>query len=173
MIAGFVDEEGYLRVASSGGGERRFDSDWNLIIEENEWLIKSGSLEVAAHRREGKVLWDTILEKGFGTLYRTNRRLVFDLKPAYSRAMSDFTPFSIPDTAMRVSEARQLKKLGWKWFLEIDLKEVTSVEVLRWGLRVSLLDNLWPGDQGSVKYQLEVAPREEALALLGSVALND
>jgi len=172
VIVGFIDEEGFLKVVTSGGGRRRFDSDWNLIIEENEWLVDSGSLKVAAHRREGKVLWDPIFNAEFGRLHRTNRRLVFDMKPTYSRAMSDFTPFSIPDTVMRVSEARQLKKLGWKWFLEIALDEISSVAIHRWGLRVSLLDNRWPEDQGSVKYQLEISPKKEALALLGSIALN-
>ena len=172
MQIGYVDRKGYLKAGIGNVGEKKFDSECNLVAKNDEEWVNKGKLELSLNRQEGRFTSKAIVERGKGTLYVTHKRLVFLLEPTYYRAAQDLIPLSLPYGMKRMREAKELKKRGWKEFLEIDVSEITEVRAYLGRVGMTLRGNRLPTDRGRVKYWAALFPKKKAVALLGDLARN-
>lgn len=168
MQIGYVDKKGCLRAGVGNIGERKFDSEWNLLTKD-EGVVNKGVVELEMHRKPGRFLLEPVFEKGKGTLYVTDKRLVFLLTPTYYRAFQDCVPFTMPYGMKRMREARELKKRGWKEFVEIAVSEIKEVKAYRGYIGMHLRRNRLPGDKGRVPYSMVLQPKKKAAPLLGDL----
>ncbi len=112
-----------------------YDRDGRLILTSAETiLLVSPEQNMYVECLEPKIKDSTIFQatKEEGSLYITNRRLVFIRKPdPWRAAWRDLTPFGVGDAAAKALRAKDLRALGAFEYFEVPLTEITSFNVKR------------------------------------------
>ncbi len=119
-----------MRVGNIGGLGSVYDHNGNPILHENEDIVREISEDnILVLKGEGRLRSKTLLDttKERGTLYLTDRRLIFLRRPdEWKKFYTYGNPFGMDVAFSEASYARELEKAGGMEYLELDYGEVKS-----------------------------------------------
>lgn len=121
-----------MKAGDAEGLHAIYDESGGLILAREEHLVRKSegdNIDIwkGKHGLFSKTLLPRTKEKG--TLYVTNKRLVFIREPdphLYYKTYSD--PFSLPEGLAGSRYANSIRKLGLRIYAEISFDEVTSLK---------------------------------------------
>ncbi len=119
-----------MRVGDLGGLGDIYDDSGELVLEEGERVLRKVENDdihawEGKHVLTGKILLGYSREKG--TLYLTDRRLVFIRTPdAWLAFKTHGTPLELAAGVSNARRSRDLQKLGLRIFLELYYSEIRS-----------------------------------------------
>ncbi len=119
-----------MRVGDIGGLDDIYDNSGKLILKQGEQVLRKVENDnIDVYRGKFGLTARTLLghTKEKGTLYLTDRRLVFIRNPDPWLAFQTYgTPFELATGLGKARYARDLKSLGLRSFVEISYSEVRS-----------------------------------------------
>lgn len=170
-----------MRVGNLSGLGSVYGSDGSPILEDEERVVCEASGDnILVLRGEGRLRSETILDhtKEKGTLYLTNRRLIFLRTPDEWKKLYTYgNPLGTATAFSEASYAQELKDKGGMEYLELQYEEVKAFRGKK-----GKWTNLYLQDSEGVKVEVLLARRdrkddklvvlEELLLKAGAEKLN-